>query len=66
MYNLIFDDMNFIKKGWINRKNILLDGKKHMWTLPLSNTSQNRLDIEILKPALTEIRSSPHSESFAT
>lgn len=40
---VIFDDVNFIKKGWINRNRILLDGKEHLFALPLNNASQNRL-----------------------
>ena len=38
-----FDDVNFIKKGWINRNNILLGGKAHLWSLPLIKKSQNKL-----------------------
>jgi hypothetical protein len=47
---VIFDDVNFIKKGWINRNNILLNNAAYMWTLPLISASQNKLinEIEIL------------------
>lgn len=44
---VLLDDVNFIKKGWINRNNILLDGRAHMFTLPLSGVSQNKLICEI-------------------
>ena len=44
---VIFDDVNFINKGWINRNNILLSGKQHMFTLPLIKASQNKLIREI-------------------
>ena len=46
---VFYDDVNFIKKGWINRNNILLDGCSHRFTLPLSSPSQNKLikDIEV-------------------
>ena len=46
---VIYDDVNFIVRGWINRNNILLNGKKHKFTLPLKNASQNRIikDIKI-------------------
>ena len=27
---VIYDDVNFIKRGWINRNNILLDGKSFL------------------------------------
>lgn len=39
---VIYDDVNFIKKGWINRNNILVDGKSHLFSLPISNASQNK------------------------
>ncbi|HMS35125.1 MAG TPA: WbqC family protein [Ignavibacteria bacterium] len=46
---VIYDDVNFIKKGWINRNNILVNGKANLFTVPLKNASQNKLirDIEI-------------------
>ena len=44
---VLLDDVNFIKKGWINRNNILLDGRAHLFTLPLVGASQNRLINEI-------------------
>jgi len=40
---IILDDVNYIKKGWINRNNILLNGKSHLFTLPLKDLSQNKL-----------------------
>lgn len=40
---VIFDDVNFIKKGWINRNYILLEGKPHLFTLSLQKPSQNKL-----------------------
>lgn len=43
---LIFDDVHFIKKGWIHRNQILLDGKAHPFTLPIQKVSQNRLILE--------------------
>lgn len=47
---VVFDDVNFIKKGWINKNNILINGQKSTFTVPLQNVSQNRLikDIEIV------------------
>ena len=36
---IIYDDVNFIKNGWINRNNILLNGRKHLITLPLEGAS---------------------------
>ena len=39
---VIYDDVNFIKKGWINRNNILFDEQKKLITLPLIKVSQNK------------------------
>lgn len=36
---VFYDDVSFIKQGWINRNNILLDGKKYMFSLPVKNIS---------------------------
>jgi hypothetical protein len=44
---ILFDDVNFINKGWINRNNILLGGKAHLITLPLKDASQNKKINEI-------------------
>lgn len=44
---VIFNDVNFIKKGWIHRNNILVSGEKHMFTLPLQKASQNKKINEI-------------------
>jgi len=40
---IIFDNVNFINKGWINRNCVLLDGKKYLFTLSLEKASQNKL-----------------------
>lgn len=47
---VVYDDVNYIKKGWINRNNILLDTHSHLLTLSLLHASQNKLinEIEIL------------------
>jgi hypothetical protein len=39
---VLFDDVSFIKRGWINRNRILLDGRAYRFTVPLENASQNR------------------------
>ena len=36
---VLYDDVNFIKNGWINRNNILLSSKSHLITLPLLKSS---------------------------
>lgn len=38
---VVFDDVNFINRGWINRNRILVDGKATMMTVPLKAASQN-------------------------
>lgn len=45
---VIYDDVNFIKKGWINRNNILVNNKPYLFSMPLQNVSQNKLINEIL------------------
>jgi hypothetical protein len=40
---VFFDDVNYIKRGWINRNRILLNGRDHLFTLPLKKASQNKL-----------------------
>lgn len=44
---VVYDDVNFIKRGWINRNNILLNDKPHLFSLPLIKASQNKLINEI-------------------
>ena len=36
---IFFDDAAFIKKGWIHRNNILLNGRRHRFTIPIRNMS---------------------------
>jgi len=44
---IIYDDVNYIKRGWINRNNILINNEKKYFTLNLSKLSQNKLINEI-------------------
>lgn len=44
---VIYDDVNFINKGWINRNRILVGGKEHLFTIPLKDASQNKLIFEV-------------------
>lgn len=39
---VFLDDVNYIKKGYINRNTILLHGKRHEFSIPVSKVSQNR------------------------
>ena len=38
---IIYDDVNYIKQGWVNRNNILINGEKNMFTIPLEKASPN-------------------------
>lgn len=47
LYNAVdlfisLEDVNFIKRGWINRNQILVNGKPQYITFPVKNISQNR------------------------
>lgn len=44
---VIFDDVNYINKGWINRNRILINGQPNFFNLPLVGASQNKLINEI-------------------
>ncbi len=39
---VFYDDVNFIKQGWINRNRILLNGKEHLFSIPVENISSFR------------------------
>ena len=40
---VLYDDVNYINKGWINRNNLLVNGKAFLFTVPLKDASQNKL-----------------------
>ncbi|MDX4071373.1 WbqC family protein [Aliarcobacter skirrowii] len=44
---VIYDDVNFIKQGYINRNSILTNGKSQQFTLELIGASSNKLINEI-------------------
>ena len=45
---VIYDDVNYIKAGYISRNKLLLNGKEFMFNLILSGASQNKLICEII------------------
>lgn len=45
---VIYDDVNYINRGWINRNRILADGKIHYFNVPILKASQNKKINEIL------------------
>ena len=44
---VVYDDVNYIKGGWVARNNILLNGQKHIFTIMLNGASPNKLFNEI-------------------
>lgn len=38
---VFYDDVSFIKQGWINRNKIKVNGKEYFFTVPLKNSSSN-------------------------
>jgi hypothetical protein len=36
---VFYDDVNYIKQGWVNRNKILLEGKELIFTIPIANAS---------------------------
>jgi hypothetical protein len=43
---VFYDDVHFIKKGWINKNRILLGGQDYTFTVPCIKISQNKLILE--------------------
>ncbi len=43
---VILDDVNYIKRGYINRNSILLNAQQYKFTIPIYKASQNRLICE--------------------
>lgn len=44
---VLYDDVNFITRGYINRNNLLVGGKPSLFTIPLKDASQNKLIREV-------------------
>lgn len=45
---VFYDDVNFIKKGWLRRNRILMNGVEKMVSIPCKEVSQNKLINEII------------------
>ena len=39
---ILYDDVAFINRGWINRNRLLINGQEYMFTVPLRDASQNK------------------------
>jgi hypothetical protein len=44
---VFYDDVNFIKRGWINRNRVLVNGDEFLFSIPLKKASQNKLINEV-------------------
>lgn len=44
---VIYNDVNYINRGWVARNNILINGKKQLFTISLQGASQNKCFTEI-------------------
>lgn len=59
---VFYDDVNHIKRGWINRNRILLNGVDYLFTIPLQKASQNKfinetqIETNYQKKLLTQLR----------
>lgn len=50
---VFYDDVNFIKQGWVNRNKILVQGKSTLFTVPLKKSSSFKIIHEtLLHPTL--------------
>lgn len=45
---VVYDDVSFIKKGWVNRNNLLVGGQAHLVTIPLTNGKRDVLIRDVL------------------
>ena len=53
---VIYDDVSFINRGWINRNRILINGAPHYITVPLVGASQNKRICDIAMQDTTRWR----------
>lgn len=45
---VLYDDVAFINRGWINRNRLLINGQEHLFTVPLKDASQNKRINEVM------------------
>ena len=55
---VVYDDVNYINRGWINRNNILINGASSLIQIPLSGASQNKMiyEVEIVNEAKWKVK----------
>lgn len=39
---VLYDDVAFINRGWINRNRLIINGQEYLFTVPLKDASQNK------------------------
>lgn len=69
---VLLDDVNYIRRGYINRNNILLNQNSYMFSIPVEKASQNRLisemhfkfPVEEKKKFLRTIQSAYHKAPY--
>jgi hypothetical protein len=64
---VVYDDVAYIVRGWINRNNLLVNGEKRLFTISLKTASPNKLinEIEILDDFTRFIKTIEHNYSKA-
>ncbi|KAA0924181.1 WbqC family protein [Psychrobacter sp. ANT_H56B] len=60
---VFYDDVTFIKQGWINRNQILINDQAKLFSVPLSNASSHTLIKDVL---ISDIRYEKWKKSFLT
>ena len=45
---VLYDDVAFINRGWINRNKLLINGQEYLFTVPLKDASQNKRINEVM------------------
>jgi hypothetical protein len=55
---VLYDDVNYIRQGWINRNRLLVNGVPYMFTVPVEDTSSFRKikDVKISQKAYSKWR----------
>lgn len=55
---VVYDDVNFINRGWVNRNRMLLNNVPHTFTVPLQQASQNKkiCDLELVAESAWRVR----------
>lgn len=75
---IFFNDVNYIKKGWINKNTILVNNAPHKFSIPVKDSSQNKLISEVelsdydkwsekfMKTFFSSYKQAPHFKMVST